>query len=257
MTDRSSPCSVTYRQHFAQPTDADGYEISEYGEGSYSRLLWQLEQGVLADLISKFRKSHDHIAYLDFASGTGRIAAFMEHQVDDSTSIEISESMAEIARRKILKTKVLCKDITHAESSVEGHYDMITAFRFFLNAEPSLRHAAMRAIAVRLKDNESVFIFNNHGNLWSVKLLGWPFYRLKNIGRGWIPKGNYMTHAQVMKLLDLAGLKLVSRQGIGFLGGTICNRLPFSLALRIEKLLSGGLLSRFFGQDIIYVVSPK
>ena len=257
MTKKHPPASETYRKHFANPDEAYCYEAGEYGEGSYSWLLWQLEQEVLVDIVRRFRESRNNITYLDFASGTGRIVTFMEEKVDDSTSIEISEAMAEVAKSKLHKTHVLCADITSPGANHEGVYDLITAFRFFLNAEPSLRKAAMRQLALRLRDESSQLIFNNHGNLWSIKILAWPLHRILRKRSGWVPKGNYLRHAEIVELLDQSDLKIVRQEGVGFLGGSICNKLPSGVALMIEKALSYGLLARFFGQSIVYVVSKK
>jgi SAM-dependent methyltransferase len=244
-----------YRGHFATAEEAARYEQAEYAGGSYSHLLWELEQVALAPLVAEFRQIHPHLSYLDFASGTGRLPSFLEERVDAATAIEISESMAAVARRRLHRTQVLCQDITSPEATVEGQYDLITAFRFFLNAEPALRTAAMQALANRLKDETSWLVFNNHGNLWSSKLVGWPFHRLRNLGKGWQPRGNYLRHAKVMRLLNEAGLRLVRRVGLGVLGGSICQRLPYETALLWERRCAANRVLSGFGQDILYVVS--
>ena len=145
--------------------------------------------------------------------------------------------------------------ITAAGVPVEGQYDLITAFRFFLNAEPALRTAAMQALASRMRDETSWLVFNNHGNLFSSKLVAWPVHRLRNLGKGWQPKGNYLRHAEVMRLLRAAGLRLVRRFGVGVFGGSICQRLPYEVALRWERWCAGNRLLNRFGQDVVYVAS--
>jgi len=243
----------SYRENFATQAEAARYEAGEYAANSYACLLWELEQTALTPLLREFRGTHSQIGYLDFASGTGRLPSFMEERVDASTSIEISESMAAVARQRLRRTQVLCADIT-AAAGVEGQYDLITAFRFFLNAEPSLRTAAMRALATRLRDERSWLVFNNHGNLWSVKLLAWPLHWLRRLGKGWLPQGNTMRHAEVVRLIEGAGLRLVRRVGLGVLGGTLCRLLPYQTALRIEQWCMDRPWINWAGQDIIYVV---
>ena len=247
----------SYREHFATPEEADRYEHGEYASGSYSRLLWKLERAALAPLVAEFRHSHPHISYLDFASGTGRLPSFLEERVDAATSIEISESMVAVARQRLRRTQVLCQDITSPSATVESQYDLITAFRFFLNAEPALRSAAMQGLAARLRNETSWLVFNNHGNFWSSKLVAWPVHRLRNLGKGWQPRGNYLRHAEVMRLLNGAGLRLVRRVGLGMLGGSICQRLPYETALRWEQLCAGNWLAERFSQDVIYVACRK
>ncbi|MCX6930316.1 MAG: class I SAM-dependent methyltransferase [Verrucomicrobia bacterium] len=245
---------ASYREHFSTDTAAASYEQGEYAPGSYASLLWVLEQETLSSWADEFRKSRSQMQYLDFASGTGRVPSFMERYVDSSTSIEISESMASVARQRLKRTKVLCADITAENAVVEGQYDLITAFRFFLNAEPALRTAAMRALVARLKDDDSWLVFNNHGNLWSIKLLAWPMHRLRRLGKGWLPKGNYLRHAEVMRLIEDAGLRLVRRTGLGVLGGTLCRLLPYQAALRLERWCMARPWISWTGQDILYAV---
>jgi hypothetical protein len=165
--------------------------------------------------------------------------------------------MAERARQRLAATKVLRRDITAADAEVEGNYDLITAFRFFLNAEPSLRLAAMRALAARLHDETSWLVFNNRGNLWSLKIVGWPYYRARNLGSNRKPYGNYLRHSEVKQLLEQAGLRIVRVLGLGVLGGKICGRLPFETALRLETKLAGMPVMRRLGQDQIYVACRK
>lgn len=242
----------SYKAHFATELQAARYDGDEYADGSYGQMLWDLEKAVLRTFVQEFRQTHPQIRYLDFASGTGRIAGFMEGLVETATSIEISESMAARARARLRATNVLCRDITTSDSEPEGKYDLITAFRFFLNAEPGLRLPAIKALAARLRDDDSRLVFNNHGNLWSLKLIGWPGHKLRNFRRGWKPYGNYMSHSDVKRLLAQAGLRIVSVTGLGVLGGKVFSRLPFERGSKFERRLAASFLSEF-GQDQIYV----
>ncbi len=244
---------TTYKRHFAGTKEAEDYDRDEYAADSYSSLLWELEKAGLGSLLAEFRQNHPRVEYLDFAAGSGRVAAFVENFADHATAIEISEPMADRARQRLVKSQVLCRDITLGSAPVEAKYDLITAFRFFLNAEPGLRVAALRALASRLRDESSWLIFNNHGNLWSLKLLAWPYHRLRSAGKGWQPRGNYLRHSQIIRLLDDAGFRLIKVAGLGVLGGKIAARMPFDRALKMERWLSSHPLYARFGQDQIYV----
>lgn len=162
--------------------------------------------------------------------------------------------MAARARLRLRATEVLCRDITVGGGEVEGKYELITAFRFFLNAEPGLRVAALAALAARLQDDRSLLVFNNHGNILSVKIIGWPYHRLRRIGRGWQPRGNYLRHGQVKQLLAGAGLRIVRVIGLGVLGGKLFSCLRWETGLRWERRLSASPVVSRFGQDQIYVV---
>lgn len=245
--------STTYKGHFLTEAEAARYDRDEYGEGSYGQVLGELEQAVLQKLVREFRQTHARIRYLDFAAGTGRIAGFMEGLVETATAIEISESMAARARARLRTTRVLCRDITARGGELEGKYDLITAFRFFLNAEPELRLAAIKALAARLQDDRSWLVFNNHGNLWSLKIIGWPYHRLRSFRGGRKPYGNYLRHAEVKRLLTRAGLRIARVIGLGVLGGKLFSRLPFERGSRLEERLAASAFWSKFGQDQIYV----
>ncbi len=248
---------ATYKEHFGNANEAAGYDAVEYASGSYSALLWSLEQILLEQIIADFRASHPRIEYLDFAAGTGRVLSFCEPRVDSATGMEISEAMAARARERVSRATVLCRDITGSGAAVEGQYDLITAFRFFLNAEPALRVAGMKALAGRLRDKTSRLVFNNHGNLWSIKLLAWPYHRLRGLGKGWRPYGNYMTDAEIQKLTREAGLRIVKRIGYGMLGGTIAGRMSYDRAMRLERRLPAQKMFQRLAQNQLYVVCRK
>lgn len=243
----------TYKRQFLAAQDAARYDENDYREGSYAHLLWELEKTVLKDLVADLRHTHHEIRYLDFAAGTGRVSALLETIVDKATAIEISQSMAARASGRLCGTQVLCRDITAAGAAVEDKYDMITAFRFFLNAEPDLRVAAMRALAGRLRDESSLLVFNNHGNLWSLKILAWPYHRMRSAQKGWQPQGNYLRHSQIKRLLESAGLRIIKVIGLGVLGGKIAARMPFERSSRLERRFSANPFFSKFGQDQVYV----
>jgi SAM-dependent methyltransferase len=234
---------VSYRQQFSSEIAARSYDERVYGSGSYSQLLWLIEQEQLREIICKLRGTHPRIDLLDFAAGSGRILSFVEPLVDTSVGIEISESMVERARRRVKRSSVLCRDITRADSKVEGKYDVITAFRFVLNAEPDLRVLALRALRDRLRDGSSVLVLNNHGNLWSHKAILYPVHTMRRAGRP-TTSGNYLTHRQVLSLAQSAGLRAERVHGCGVFGGRLARFVPEARLLRWERALAASAVSR-------------
>ncbi|MGA3068155.1 MAG: class I SAM-dependent methyltransferase [Tepidisphaeraceae bacterium] len=224
-----------YSKHFEGDDRAAGYESGEYAPGSYAELLWRIEQDQLRAVLAELRIVKPRIDAMDFASGTGRITAMLEDQVDAVTGIEISESMCELARRKLTRGKILCRNILAPDAQVEGKYDLITAFRFFLNAEPELRAPALIALRNRLRERDSALVFNNHGNPWSHKLLLWPYHRIRRLGRKRVTTGNYLSHGQIMALLQSAGLRLVRVTGCGFYSPKVAKIVGDKRAERWER----------------------
>jgi SAM-dependent methyltransferase len=224
-----------YSTHFQESGTAQKYETGEYAAGTYSDLLWRIERDQLRAIISDLRSVKPRIEALDFASGTGRITTFVEEYVDAVTGIEISQAMCDIAAQKVKRAKILCADILSAGGPVEEKYDLITTFRFFLNADLSLRLSAMKALAARLRDKQSLLVFNNHGNLWSHKLMMWPYYRLKQMGKGRSATGNYLTTGELRPLLEAAGLQLNRVLPSGFYSSKSIRLAGFDRTLQWEK----------------------
>lgn len=245
----------SYRGHFASATSAEAYEAIEYADGSYSQLLWSLEQPYLKKLIAELARVRSPVDALDFATGTGRIASFLEQQGLEPDAVEVSPAMAELAARRLKRTRIITGDITSAEAGTGRRYDLITCFRFFLNAEPALRRAAMIKLAAHLKDESSCLVFNNHGNLWSSKLLAYPVHRLKRPQKARPTSGNVMTHREIKMLLNDAGLRIVRRHALGFLGGKAKRILGARLLASLESICARLPNCGYGGQDVLYVVA--
>jgi SAM-dependent methyltransferase len=173
--------------------------------------LWSREQKIILKILEKYFKGRD-IHLLDFACGTGRITSFLEDRVTTSTGVDVSGSMLAVATRKLKRTEIIKADIT-TENVLQGRkFNLITAFRFFVNAEPALRCAAMQALAGLLSE-DGYFVFNNHqsyGSPW-IKLR-WLRHRQIN------PQGifNVMTIGQMRELVECVGLEIVELYPAGF-----------------------------------------
>lgn len=101
--------------------------------------------------------------------GTGRIIGYLENQFQESIGIDISSDMLEQAKVKVKHSMLICGDVTKGHNGLEGKFDCITCFRFFLNAEQSLRDEVFGFITNKLKNQDSILIFNIHGNKFSTR----------------------------------------------------------------------------------------
>ena len=81
------------------------------------------------------------LVHLDFACGTGRILEYFAGRVDSSTGVDVSDSMMEVAGRWPPKAELIEADLTQNDVLGDRRFNLITAFRFFPNAEPELRQA--------------------------------------------------------------------------------------------------------------------
>ncbi len=243
----------SYRTRFAAAADATSYDQGEYAPGGYPGLLWRLEQDVLREVVEGLRQATTEIDYLDFACGTGRVLAFVERLVDRSTGVEVSEAMLEVARQKVHTARLVRADITVGADEVSGPFDLITAFRFVLNAEPELRLAALRRLTELLRDDRSVLVFNNHINLWSYKLGTWPKQRFAPSSRRGPYRPNFLTDRGIRRLAGQCGLTIEKVHGLGFLSRRALPLLGYERLLAAEHRLASTRPLNRFGADQIYV----
>jgi SAM-dependent methyltransferase len=147
--------------------------------------------------------------YLDFACGTGRITRQLESRADESFGVDISPSMLRAARARCRFTEFVHAD--HTDFTCETHelsgFDVVTAFRFFGNAEPALRRDSLTAINRALR-NGGYLILDNHRNphalaQWAQRLTG---------GRSRLT----LSYFELRRLLQQAGFRIRWQRPIGF-----------------------------------------
>jgi len=234
-----------------------GYTSSHKGRGRdyhetfaedvnpYRAMHWRLEQRAL-DRILRDHLGRGNVAYLDFACGTGRILGHLSRQVASATGVDVSPSMMEVARESAPGAELIEADVTQRDVLGERRFDLITAFRFFPNAEPDLRLAVLRVLARHLAAT-GVLVFNNHKNRNSL-----PRRISRLLGRE-VP-GLTMSHGDVAALVGAAGLRIVQVLPLACLPFSENHPLmPVSLLEPMERRLSGMKPLAGIAQDVIYV----
>lgn len=170
-----------------------------YEEGYYFYQWEELEKPILANIFSELSKEYK--SYCDFACGTGRILSFGEQFFEKVYGIDISSEMAIHAKAKCIKAEIFIEDIT--KNSVDIHADVVTSFRFFLNAEPSLREEALQAIG-KILNNNGVFICNIHMNKKSI--LGFIYECLNKLLKE--KRYNTLTQEEITMVLEKNGFEV-------------------------------------------------
>lgn len=193
--------------HVGPDSWAHDYDAKLFAPGSFDAAIWEREQQLLDRIVQRHVPSHD--SYLDFACGTGRVLSYVEPQFRSAVGLDISETMLAVARARVRAATLLQGDATGDPAVLDGRrFDFITAFRFFLNAQPSLRDEAMACLASALRDAESRLLFNVHGNRHSTRALVAAKARLTR------EQFSSMSVRESIALAERHGLEVVEWYGI-------------------------------------------
>lgn len=159
----------------------------------------------LANLVNALH-GNDIPRYLDFACGTGRVTRIVAPYARESIGIDVSHSMLEVARTKCPRTRFIEADLTRTSLDL-GKFDLLTSFRFFGNAQDTLRHEVLAAMARLLRPGGHLIV-NNHRNPLSTSAV------LHRITGG--AHGMDLTYFKFRRMLERFGFALVKAQPIGF-----------------------------------------
>ena len=232
-----------YRDSHLAPDKGASYHRM-FSENSYRKMVWHIERDFLDHILKAYPEGKP-VRHLDFACGTGRILSHLMDRVDTSVGVDLSPSMLEVARRNLANVVLHEADITCNDVLGNQTFSLITAFRFFPNAEPQLRRDAMRSLVEHLAD-DGYIVFNNHKNTGSsrnrlARLLG---------RRGYMG----MSISEVQDLLAANELEIENTYHMCVLPLSE-NRtlLPCFLLSPIERLLARCSMLRTLGENQIYV----
>jgi SAM-dependent methyltransferase len=180
----------------------------KFVRGPYRSVIWELEQVQLLAILARYRIGHpSSLRLLDFACGTGRILQLFESHVDAAVGVDVSKSMLEVAQSHLSQVELLHADLTREPVLADRQFELMTAFRFFPNAEPVLRDDVMRELVGLLAD-DGILIMNNHLRCRGTKM------RLRRaLGRF---KGRHderdlhcMSDVEVEELAEQSGLSII------------------------------------------------
>lgn len=235
-----------YRDSHIQQGKGRSYHKT-FSDDPYRRMVWQFEKGVLDQILEKFY-GDAAIQHLDFACGTGRILSYLADRTKKAVGVDISPEMLRLARKYQNNAEIIETDLTRNDVLGERKFNLVTAFRFFPNAEIDLRREAMRTLSRHLS-SDGYLVFNNHRNTESTRnrvarLVGRRAYRGMNI-------------AEINELLVESRLEIVEIYPLCVFPASEKHKLLPVLLLRpIEKLLGKLRFLQNFGENMIFVCRP-
>lgn len=207
--------------HIGPHSWAADYDARLFAPGSFDAQIWEREQRLL-DRIVQEHVPHRQ-SYLDFACGTGRVLACVEPRFETSVGLDISPTMLAVARQRVRTAALVEGDATIDHGVLAGRrFDFISAFRFFLNAQPSLRDAAMDFLAGALRDCDSRLLFNVHGNRYSTRAVVAAKAKFTR------EQFSSMSRREAIELAARHGLEVVEWYGIGSYDKAFLRILPLS-----------------------------
>lgn len=234
------------RSHIA--ADAARYYETLYAPGTYDSWIWELERAYLAQAVRRHLLSRQaNIRLLDFACGTGRVLAFLEPMTLEATGTDVSPAMLAIAERRLARAKLLCADITTEDILPSRGYDLVTAFRFFLNADDTLREQALKAIRRVLAD-DGILITNIHGNLLSLRFIAYL------VRRYLLRQGiNAVSFWKMKHVLARHGFDVIEVRCLGWSTPRLYQLLGRRCCDRIERIFTQVPVLRYLATNFIFV----
>ena len=232
-----------YRESHLQTGKGKSYHAA-FVDKPYRKMVWQLEKGILDDILTTFYKESE-VHHFDFACGTGRILSYLENRTKNTVGVDLSPSMLEVARRNSRTAEIIEADLTGSDVLGDRKFNLITAFRFFPNAETELRTEVMQVLSRHL-DDDGYLVFNNHKNTGSTR------NRLARLcgRRGY--RG--MSTAEVKALLAENDLEIVRIYHLCvFPASEKCMLLPPLILRYIEGILARIPVLCNFGGNLVFV----
>ncbi len=135
-------------------------------------------------------------------------------------------------------------------------FDVITSFRFLLNAELGLRRRILRRLREVLRGTDGLLVVNVHGNSRSLRhpAIVWRRWRERTRKTGVML--NEMSPVETNRLLHESGFQIVRQFGFGMLPPTLYRTPLRSAAGAVDKFLAGeNCLSRC-SIDMMYLCHP-
>lgn len=229
--------ATNYSNSHREATRAAAYDES-FSSNPYRRLIWDWERKILDAIVAEQVVEQGAVRLLDFATGTGRVLAHLEEKVDHAVGLDVSAQMLEVASTRIVRAHLIEGDLMSEDPpALGGPFNVATAFRFFLNAEPALRHAAMNSLANQLDDN-GVLVFNNHMNRNSIR--GAVTRAYMNVRHRDPDRYSTLSRGEAQELASEAGLTItrVYTHGVWPTSHAERTRMPLRLIAAVDDRLS-------------------
>ena len=211
----------------------------------YNAAQWKLlEQPILRRLFDA-QRAKGASSMLDIACGQGRITLLGAEYFPSVTGVDYSPQMLDRARKALQECSPASETNPRFEVgdvrtfAADQPFDVVTAFRFFLNAEDDLRTEGLRCVRRNIAPS-GVFITNVH--VAATSPLAW-FYSASNaarrmLGKAVSPVRNSISLRRFKRMLADEGLRVdyVHRYSLLPRIGSVTDRLAENSMAKIDRL---------------------
>lgn len=214
----------------------------EYEENRFvtsaGQLIDRLEKQSIVDFLARNNSSKKRLRILDVATGTGRLAFYIEEHIKkaDITAVDINENMLNRAKKiavdKKSKVKFVLGDIYSLPFS-NNHFDAVVGLRFSMHL-PGLDNVMKELSRVLKRDGLLIFDIFNYNSI----------LRLKG-------KECYYTLEELLEFGQHCSLKLAAYKGIFLLGETIVRKFPDKLLFLLSTIINPPSLLQKFSTKLI------
>jgi ubiquinone/menaquinone biosynthesis C-methylase UbiE len=172
----------------------------------------------------------------------------------EAYGVDVSESMLSIAKKTVHSSNLLLCDLTKENIFPDNYFDLITAFRFFLNAQNDLRESVLDVFEKIITD-DGYLIFNIHMNKGCLLERELKTYQwLKSIKD---PGFNTISVPEVGHLLERFNFKIIQTFHFGVLPiYREDNKIFIKQINQMERLFSRIPSFLQVSQHVIYLCHP-
>ena len=222
------------------------YVEEVYRKGTYDDAIWQIEKKILKHEAERLFRRNANISYLDFGCGGGRVLEFLEDYAAGAVGVDVSPEMIEYAKTRVKKAELLAADLTEEDVFQGRMFDLITAFRVFLNAGPELSDKMMAVLVPKLAPG-GIFIFNFHGNILSYRLFTklWLFLKGRRL--------NTISYWVALRFARAHGLTPVRVYGVGIMPKIFYRLISHRIMFRLDSLFAKIPLMKYISNNLILV----
>jgi SAM-dependent methyltransferase len=207
---QSTDSTGDYRDSHRAASKPAEYDPKFFDPKTTLGLMWEIERKIIGEIVAEMAPAARRA--LDFACGTGRILSRVEELVPECVGVDISAPMLEVAKQRCPGATLVEADLTVDPASVTGTFDLVTSFRFLLNAQADLRASVLRTLRARIDDG-GLFITNFHRNPISATGV---YLRAMTRLRG-REQAKMMGLGEASQLLRANGFEPVAVRGYGYL----------------------------------------